>query len=757
MAHATVIESSAAWRCTRRAAAVAVVLLAAFPSAARCAEPEDTVRVEWAASANGSLVILNAYAVRSGKLLPESVHGLLIERDPAAAPTHRYPLVNPMDAYAPEGGPFLRGIGLSEITLDTMANGGVSSQFTNQFDVGEWTGLLKRLLVEKAEIVEGAHRVIIQKVDLPVQRVFADELNGLFSGHDDTPVLPHLRLGRIALLRGPDGGLQKDSIDFGSVALDQHGSVVRYLKNYGARPVETKLSVSDEASQAGFSAGAVQTLVVPAGNSVPVSLVFAPRQEGPHGGTLDFLVNGISVAQMTFAGRGVSPGILPRVREWAAARAELLLGLLALVLAILVAWKRGVTLGLPWGGRQTIPMHDLERTEPSPHYPLTPSAGRPEHAAVRRQLFTARHAIEDALAALGEDPVPPGDKRADDLRRLRTLEHAESAEARSGLEARIGTIMAERDGLAAQVRTLEGERASLTQQVRALEVVQAENGILRTQKTAAEDTATSLRGDVNRLSGEHEKLRARLNTVAEVLELSDDMVSDGGWPETERRLPELGDGGKPRYLWNFEQLVGDLTAIFEEIALQAGEGRMAAAVSGVLSGSNNNAGLRTLNAELKREGLARHLGLGHSRDLRDFSADRFYRGFMDGRFRPIIDNIAKLGLYARSRSPEFGMGQRLTREGVDPALLERALALVETRMRVDFGVTVDTVRLFEERFDSSRHDTASHSTLRHTLPDLEASIRRLPPETIYDITSVGLRSEGLGVSVRPVVAWVTSQ
>lgn len=438
----------------------------------------------------------------------------------------------------------------------------------------------------------------------------------------------------------------------------------------------------------------------------------------------------------------MSPDIFSGIRERVAARWEWLLGLLALALAILLAWKRGVTLGFPWGRGQTISTHGLGETEPRPPGPSTRSADaeHPEDAVVRQQLVAARHAIEDALAALG---MSTGDK-ADEQRRLRDLEreHKEWGEVRSGLEARVGTLTVEQDGL--------------TRKVKSLEAVQTENASLRAEKAEAGGTLATLQGEVKLLSGAREKLALRLNAVAEVLELSHEMMSDAGWPETQLRLPALRDGNNPRYLRNFEQLVADLTAIFEEIERRAGEGRLAAAVSAVLGGSNNNAGLRAVAAELDRESLAERLGLGHPRELRTLGVERFYREFVDTQFKPIIDNIAKLGVYARSRSPEFGMGQLLTREGVDPVLLERALALIETRMRVDFGIEVNTVRLFEERFDRSRHDTATHSTLRHTLPDLEASIRRLPSETIYDLTSVGLRSDGLGVSVRPVVAWVTS-
>lgn len=764
MGAASVIEGLAAWRGARWAAAAAAVLLAAVPSLAR-AEPGDTVRVEWAASANGSLVILNAYAVRGGKPVPESVRGLLIERDPAALPDtakHRHPFANRESAYASaEGALFLRGLGFSETTLDALANDGGSSQATDQFDVQEWSRLLNQLF-EKKEIVEGPHRVIIQEVAVPVQGVFADELNALFSGNDNTPVLPHLRSGRIALARGQQHGARTDSIDFGSIALQERTVIQRYLKNYGTRPVETELSFSDSDpdAEAAFSAEGVQRLEVPPGDSVPVSLVFAPKQSGPQVDTLDFLVDGARAAQVILTGSGMStPGIVARVLEWIAARAALLAGLLAFTLAVVIGRKRGVTLGLPWRREPPIPLPDPpgatlnsswdrgptpptldpSGTEPRPHDPFAsmpkPPAGRPGDAAVRQRLVAARNEIDEALAELGGSVPPTGGSRAADLRRLRELERERESfiEAQPLLEERIRTL------------------------TEAQEAVRAENNTLRAEKAAAQETLATLRGEVNRLYGEREKLALRLRAVAEVLELSDEMVSDAGWPETQRLLPELGDGGKPRYLWNFEQMVADLTAIFEEIGLQAGEGRLAAAVNAVLGGSNNNAGLRMVATELERKSLVSHLGLGHPRELRTLGADRFYRDFVDRRFRPIIDNIAKLGLYARSRSPEFGMGQRLTREGVDPALLERALALIETRMRADFGVEVDTVRLFEERFDRSRHDTASHSTLRHTLPDLEASIRRLPSETIYDITSVGLRSDGLGVSVRPVVAWVASQ
>lgn len=770
MGAVNVIDRFAAWRRARRMSIAAAALLAAAPAAA-----QDTVRVEWVQSPDQPLVVLNAYAVRGGRPVHESVRGLLIERDPVAAATHRYAYGGPDAGYAQgESRPFFNALGLSEITLDTLANGKDGSTFKSVFSGEEWTRLLNRLLVgQGTEIRDGAHLVIVRPVAEPVLSRAAADLAALFGARDPHPVLPHLKSGLVSLSDGPDPGTQPEVIDFGSIAVAVTGKAGRFLVNHGVRPVETELSLSEGAEDAGFSAGGVQTLVVPPGDSVSVSLTFIPKQAGRQDATLEFRIAGEEEAlQVALVGEGTPPG-WPIPEELIAA----LVALLAFTLAVVIARKRGAALRLPWRDRETLPPPGSPGTEPQPHQPPTPlallqaptpPAARPDDASTRRHLVTARQAIEDLLAALdGESGSADGDRvvvdggargggrgrkegsAAENLRQLRQLERE-----RDGLEDRVRTLAAEQEGRAGQLRTLEIECARLTRQVSALEGVGAENTALARQKAEADASLAAARRDVNHLVGEQEKLGERLHAVAGVLELSEEMVSDAGWPETRRRLPELRDGGKPRYLWAFEQLVADLSAIFDEIAPRAGQGRLGAAVNAVLGGSNNNAGLRTVAAELERGALVRHLGLAHPRELRTLPAERFYRAFVDRRFRPVIDNIAKLGLYARSRSPEIGMGQRLFREGVDPALLERALALIETRMRMDFGVEVHMVQLFEERFDGTRHDTAQHSTLRHTLPDLEASIRRLPPDTIYDITSVGLRSDRLGVSVRPVVAWV---
>lgn len=786
MGAVNVIDRFAAWRRACRMSIAAAALLAAAPAAA-----QDTVRVEWAVSPDRSLVILNAYAVRGSRPVPESVQGLLIERDPAAADTTRYALASPEAAYASvEARPFLEALGVSEDVLDELANGSKGSDVKGEFDVQEWKRLLERLLVDRGmEIRQDARRVIVRPVAEPVLSLAAADLAVMFGARDPHPVLPHLKSGLVALSGGSDPGRRPDVVDFGPIAVADTGNAGRFLVNYGVRPVETELGLSEGAEDAGFSAGGVQTLLVPPGDSVPVSLLFIPKQAGPQDATLEFRIAGEEEAlQVSLTGEGTSPGLFARSWEWMMARLGWLLAILAgaivviLIAAAVAARNRGVRLALPRFGRgATVPTPVPPTTGWQPDQPATPPAllaTRPDDASTRWHLVSARQAIEDLLAALdGEPGSADGGREADDggargggrgrkegraaedLRQLRKLEREreEQVAARARLDDRVRELTAEGERLNGELRTLEADHARLAQQVTSLSNVQTENTALARQKAEAEESLAAARRDVTRLAGEQGKLGARLHAVAGVLELSDEMVSDAGWPETQRRLPELRDGGKPRYLWAFEQLVADLTAIFDEIAPRAGAGRLGAAVNAVLAGSNNNAGLRTVAAELERSTLAGHMGLAHPRELRTLPAERFYRHFVDRRFRPVIDNIAKLGLYARSRSPEIGMGQRLFREGVDPALLERALALIETRMRLDFGVEVHMVQLFEERFDGTRHETASHSTLRHTLPDLEASIRRLPPDTIYDITSVGLRSDRLGVSVRPVVAWVASR
>lgn len=279
MGAASVIEGLAAWPRARAVAFGAiVVLLAAFPSTARCAQPGDTVRVEWAASTNESRVILNAYTVRGGKPVPESVRGLLIEHDPAAvassAPARlRYPFTSIDRAYATaEGASFLAALGLSEARLDTLANDAAGSSVQKEFDVHEWARLLNRLLrKEGTEIVEGAHRVVIRELSAPVQSLTSpEEQIALFTSTDPHPVFPHLKSGWVAFAGEPEEDARTRSIDFGSVDLEGRKVIPLYLRNYGVRQEEIEVSISDTATQAGISAGGVQTLIIPAGDSVPV-------------------------------------------------------------------------------------------------------------------------------------------------------------------------------------------------------------------------------------------------------------------------------------------------------------------------------------------------------------------------------------------------------------------------------------------------------------------------------------------------------
>lgn len=772
MGAANVIQRFAAW-------AAAAALLTAAPAVGQRLPP-DTVKVEWARSSDGSLVILNAYAVRSGRPDPESVRGLIIESDPGTA-RGRYEDRGPDAGYAQvESAPFIRALGFSEVTLDTLANGEKGSDFKTVLSATEWARLLNRLLVEEGtEIADGEHRVIVGPVSPAVQSLLAEEIESLFKNKDQpNPVFPHLTSGRLALLAGPAGATRLDSIPFGSVSLRKTEQRRLYLKNYGARTVEADLHVSDGARDAGFGASARLPIEVQPGDSVPIEFDFTPQEAGSYTDTLAFQVDGVTAAQVVLLGEGKSPGIFTEVRQWLADWWWGVLGflVLALVVVALVARMFGVRVAFPRFRKMLTAVKPGRRqTEPQPHSSgtrMTTPVVRTEGESLRRQLVTARVAIQEALAALGEDGASSspngggtpglayGDlNAAENRRRLHELEreHERLLDVRSRLDGTVRALTSDKEALEGKVRALEIEEGRLKQQVSVLQGVRTENDELRRKQADADNAVAALRRQAEQAAGEQVKLGTRLKALAEVLELSDEMVSDAGWPETQRRLSGLRDGGKPRYLWNFEQMVGDLVAIFNEIASRAGEGRLGAAVSAVLGGSNNNGGLRTVAAALEREALVKRLNLAHARELRTLPAERFYREFVDRSFRPVIDNIAKLGSYARSRSRDIEMDELLSREGVDPALLERALTLIETRLAVDFGVEVQLPRLFEDRFDASRHETAPHSTLRLTLPDLEPSIGRLPPDTIYDITSVGLRSDALGVSVRPVVARVAAQ
>jgi hypothetical protein len=739
----------------------AAALLLALPATVSCAGAQggarEPVRVEWMLSDDRALAILNAYRINDGALASPAT-GLLIERDPSAVGSARMlHQLNRGGGYAVRASRAFFGMLQCTSALDAIANGGKHSGNQDEFSPEEWKRLLDRLLDPgAAATLKTACRMEVREVAPEVRQRFAPEIPPLFRDGVN-PVLPHLR-APVSLVEPSE-----EPVVLGQVSIGDTVVKALRLETAGTLPLDLRLRFDSAMANAGFSAAGEGPVRVSPGSPGEVRIAFAPRTEGRRGGTVDLLLGNTAVGYVRLEGTGrvrpATSGPLAWLHRLQAATVENIGAAIAVVLLFLLLARRARAELLPAQVRPGAAwLATLRRGRGHPPTGARDTGARggdphPQLAAVLVQLNQAATAISGAIRHIdvlrserngatpgGTDgqPADPAaatvftENEAPDLRRVRELE-AERERFRQSADALTG-----------QVSGLSGENQSL----------RAEKALLAQQKEDADQEVRRLRGETDRLGNEQQRSWARLRELAQPLGLTDDMLADDRWAETRRELSLLRAAYTPRFVANFEQLVADLVALYEQIGRHAASGRLAAAVNVVLNGANADNGLRAVAEGLGQDALLARLGLERARDLRRLTPERFWRELVDPQFRPVIDNVAKLGLYARSRSPEIDMGRRLDGEGVDPAQLESALALVETRLRADFQIELHTVRLFEERFDAAAHETARHSTLVHTLPELDPLIGRLPPRTVYDVTSVGVRAAWS--VTRPVVAWVSS-
>jgi hypothetical protein len=781
----------------------AAALLLSLTAAARCAGAQDgahePVRVEWVPSEDGALVILNAYRMNDGALA-SPVAGLLIERDPpaVAAARRRHELSSSRGYAVRASREFFQMLRCTS-ALDRMANGGKPSRTRDEFSPEEWKTLIEKLLDPGSmETLKAVCRADVREVAPEIRERFASEIVPLFRDGAN-PVLPHLRAS--VSLAEPGA----EPVILGPASIGDTVVATLRLAAVGALPLDLRLRFDPAATNAGFSAADEEPVRVVPGKPGELRIAFAPRAAGSRAGTVDLLLGGTAVGHVRLEGTGrVRPAPSGpvawlhwlREMETPGERGAATLAALVLTLFLFLAGAahaefvpvqmRSSTIRLPvlrWGRRH--PRSGAQ--DPGPH----PGDVDPQLAAIQVQLKQAATAISGAMRHIDglrierkgappgstggrhADPAAPTGVAEDEYPELTrglldqpplptTVAVGPAGEGPSGMPVHAAPSGAGHPSQ--RIRELPAERERFHREdplARQVAEMRRENEGLRTEKATLAQQKDDADREVRRLLGETDRLRdkqqrswAQLRELAQPLGLTDDMLAGDRWAEARRELPPLQTVYTPRFVANFEQLVADLTGLYEQVGRHAASGRLAAAVNVVLNGANTDNGLRAVAEALRQDALPERLGLESVRDLGRLTPERFWRDFVDPLFRPVIDGMAKLGLYARSRSPEIDLGRRLAREGVDPVQLESALALVETRLRADFRIELRTVRLFEECFDAAAHDTARHSTLVHTLPELDSLIGRLPPRTIYDVTSVGVRT-GANVT-NPVVAWVSS-
>jgi hypothetical protein len=727
---------------TLHAAVTAAGLLAAVACAAPPAAAQDTVHVDWMLSSDRKLVVLNAYRLDDGRIAGDSVGALLIERVPDGSATGRYGIVN--GAYADSAAaPFFGMLGLSEPTMHKLT---APTGDAYRLRPDEWTMFFGKVLASDSVVIADSGRVVIfREAPLMVRRTAASWLADVVRSDTSQPVFPHLQSGWIASVA------EADTFALDSAAIANRASVSIVLRNYGSQPATADLVLDSAATAAGFRLNH-ERLSLTAGEQDSVQLAFSGEQLGRHAGGLEVRnAAGPPVRLSVVANVVELPaqlGWLERFIGWLKTPLGIpVVAVVALAIAAFVMRRKladvirrrkkaksrveGSTSSTSVGVHVNHVKEAFQQTIVQLERSLEHIERLERENAATASLRREHEAVVGVLREAYPDDFPEVRVSADDVlpvvqERLASL--LQDARSRQGLAD-------ERDRLAGE---LESARSELVE--------------ARAARETAEEAARMAAEREAALSGERDQATDRLRAFADALQLAPERLERLDDTETQSELAALRQGYRPAFLVGFQGLIDDLVDIYRQVDAQAAEGKLRNSVRAMLHGPRGDTGLLALREKLVSEPmLLDALGLRRASELRDLTMEAFYERVMARDFKVILDEITRLGLYARIRDPE--VEKWFTDEKVNLELLDRALHLVETRLRTDFELRMRTVPLFRTHFEDGKFVSAEGANLLHLRPELDSTVRGLKHGTIYDIVSVGLVSKRVGVDTQSAVAW----
>ena len=204
-------------------------------------------------------------------------------------------------------------------------------------------------------------------------------------------------------------------------------------------------------------------------------------------------------------------------------------------------------------------------------------------------------------------------------------------------------------------------------------------------------------------------------------------------------LIQLGVQDQLRYLKPFQDMLGKVERYLEQLLKDANpNSRFHTLVTYIHRGERGNAGMRRV-----RQALNDQLTTIYTEK---WTVSQFYNGFVKRYFVPELHSLARLYLIQNIPPNILPVQQTLEEQGVDRELIISAYKLIELTLQDEFDVRLHTVKLFDPNvlFDPEKHEAEprSYKTLAALIPEAQAAIQHLPPDTIYDLTTVGLEEPG---------------
>lgn len=775
----TVSSRAGRWRVCALAAALA--LAAVYPWRALLGQ-QSKVHLVWVES--GSWVILNTYTLDANGI-PTGIAGLLIERHPDRLPSEGVKHELSQTFYATTRSDSLRRLLMEGDSVlvrsvgKTAATAGLSTN-PPPLQRPEWSILLDSL---EARIGRDEGNLVVERIPSQYRDNLRSELDSLFeSGGSPNPVLPYLR--GVVLI---DGNSRDKTLDFGAVEVGDSTKKSLILKNIGMGRASFVLRINPP-SRWFWIVGDTSWTLNP-GREATIEIEARPNTLGQ--ATASFSVAGEdgTIVPVTATARAMASDHTPLPWKW------IVVGALALLTAAgTTAWgRRRLAKVLVRAAEWLHPPPPLPR--PDPHgdrVKLTMAVSSTRDAAQRLEAIAgiletassaqARHDnLRARVVSLAREPTDaegasddelfgsltteisglrgletslteffPAAGQADPPRRSEALVNAvqelrsDSAKLEAERKSR-EEAEGQRDEAKGELARVNGKYADLE---KSLHDAKKELEQIELKRNKLDGQLKQLQGDHAALTQQHQELNGYRIAIAEMIWLGPDAT----YPEIQRRFSELAAGLMPAYILKFEQLVVDLRAIFQRVKQQARVEGIENVANAILVGEAGNGGIQLLLGKLKDPAkLLLLLGLERRSDLWHLDRDAFYDRVVSREFKPILDNVARLSLYAGIRKP-LDVARKLEEEsGIDARLLDRAFGLIELRLEEDFGVQLRTVKLFEEQFQDGKHVSAQYSVIERLLPFVKNAVTDLSQDTIYDITSVGYSSARL--NVQPCVSY----
>lgn len=212
----------------------------------------------------------------------------------------------------------------------------------------------------------------------------------------------------------------------------------------------------------------------------------------------------------------------------------------------------------------------------------------------------------------------------------------------------------------------------------------------------------------------------------------------------------------PEYIREFRKLITKLDRTFGELYEQVPSQSLFHKLFGdIWKGEKGNAGIERACKLLSKEKIAQTFGVTSILDLRDISRKQFYARFIQRRLMVEVNRIVRLGLIQQIPSEALSVSKVFVRDSIEGWVIAHAFYELRYVLRKHFHLELRTVELFKTRFDATKHKKAPADTnaIKVLFPEALKKVSELPPGVVYEIFSVGLYSEELGIDTQPYVLY----